>query len=73
MLISNFYFEFHKVIESLKDSYAPIDPDADTRQFEHSKPLTNLDFVELLDGLLEKVNYERVTESDLNQALNALS
>ncbi|MFT5453048.1 MAG: hypothetical protein ACI9N9_002547 [Enterobacterales bacterium] len=73
MLSSIFHFEFHKVIESLKDSYAAIDPDADTREFKQSKLLTDLDFVELLDGLLEKANYERVTEDDLNQALNESS
>jgi len=73
MLSSIFHFEFHQVIESLKDSYAPIDPDADTINFENDKPLTNLNFVELLEGLLEKANYERVTENDLNQALNESS
>jgi hypothetical protein len=73
MLSSIFHFEFHKIIESLKDSYASIDPDADTRLFEQSKPLTDLDFVELLDGLLEKANYEKVSEDDLNQALNESS
>jgi hypothetical protein len=30
MLGSIFHFEFHQIIESLKDIYAPIDPDADT-------------------------------------------
>ena len=73
MLSSIFHFEFHKIIESLKDSYAAIDPDADTREFKQSKLLTDLDFVELLDGLLEKANYERVSEDDLNQALNESS
>lgn len=30
-------------------------------------------FVSLLDGLLEKANYERVTESDLNRPLSESS
>jgi len=73
MLSNIYHFEFHKIIESIKDSYAPIDPDSDTR-----KPLaTELDkrdnFSELLNILLEKANYERITENELNQALNESS
>ena len=73
MLGSIFHFEFHKVIESLKDSYAPVDPDADTRRYDNPQQLAELNFVELLGGLLEKANYEQVTEADLNQALNESS
>jgi hypothetical protein len=73
MLGSIFHFEFHKIIESLKDTYAPIDPDSDTRQYENAMHLADLNFVELLGDLLEKANYERVTEADLNRALNESS
>ena len=73
MLGSIFHFEFHKITESLKDTYAPFDPDSDTRLYEQTKPLTNLNFTELLGGLLEKGNYERVTDADLAQALNEAS
>ncbi len=69
MISSIFHFEFHKVIESLKDSYAPIDPDSDTLNFDNPNQLTDISFIELLGGLLEKANYEQVTENDLNQAL----
>ena len=73
MLSSIFHFEFHKIIESLKDSYVLMDPDSDTRHFENNKLNTELNFIELMSGLLEKANYERVTEADLNQALNESS
>ncbi len=73
MLGSIFHFEFHQIIESLKNAYAPIDPDADTRQLENTKHLTEPHFVDLLGDLLEKANYERVSKSDLNQALNKSS
>ena len=72
MLASLFHFEFHRVIEALKDSYAAIDPDADTRNIDNALP-SEQEFVELLNGLLEKANYERVSEADLNQALNEAS
>ena len=73
MLEQIFHFEFHRVAEALKDSYAAIDPDSDTLPppvpvDEPGKP-----FVELLDGLLDKANYERVTEAELNRALTESS
>ena len=73
MLSSVFHFEFHKIIESLKDGYAPVDPDSDTRQFDGAQSLSDLNFVELLGGLLEKANYEQVTKDELNQALTEAS
>ncbi|MCP4984143.1 MAG: DUF3754 domain-containing protein [Gammaproteobacteria bacterium] len=69
MLAQIFHFEFHRVIEALKNAYADIDPDSDTLQPGFEQSQADESFVELLDGLLEKANYERVTEADLNQAL----
>ena len=73
MLGSVFHFEFHRVVEALKDSYAPIDPDADTRSIAVNQAADGQEFVELLNGLLEKANYERVSEVELNQALTEAS
>ena len=64
MLSSIFHFEFHQIVESLKDSYALVDPDADTCSFDNRRPLSELSFIELLDNLLEKANYERITQKD---------
>lgn len=77
MLGSIYHFEFHKTIEALKDAYAPIDPDADTRLLaaaKHSSSLnSDVNLIELLQALLEKANYKRVSEVDLNQAMNKSS
>ena len=73
MLSSIFHFEFHQVTESLKDVYAPVDPDTDTRLFDNIERLSDLSFVDLLGGLLEKANYERITEADLNKAMSESS
>jgi hypothetical protein len=73
MLGSIFHFEFHQIIESLKDIYAPIDPDADTLLYDKAEHPAGLNFVELLDDLLEKANYERISQADLNQAMNEAS
>ena len=69
MLDQVFHFEFHRVAESLKAAYAEIDPDSDTRRVDLDGADSAPAFVDLLDGLLEKANYQRVSESELNQAL----
>ena len=73
MLSSIFHFEFHQIVESLKDCYTALDPNTDTRIFDNAKPLSELDFVELLNGLLVKANYEVITQTDLDAALNESS
>jgi hypothetical protein len=69
MLGQIFHFEFHQVIEALKNAYTDLDPDSDMRNPDLGEARQTESFVQLLDGLLEKANYERVTESELNQAL----
>jgi len=69
MLEQIFHFEFHQVIEALKNAYTDLDPDSDMRNPDFGDSRQTESFVQLLDGLLEKANYERVTESELNQAL----
>jgi len=73
MLDQIFHFEFHRVIEALKNAYADLDPDTDTRRPDFPESEDDGSFISLLDGLLEKANYERVTESDLNRALSESS
>jgi len=73
MLGSVFHFEFHQVVEALKENYAPIDPDADTRSIDLNSPPIERGFVELMNGLLEKANYECISEDELNLALNEAS
>lgn len=73
MLSSIFHFEFHQIVESMKDSYASVDPDADTRDYDNPRPLSELSFIDLLHNLLEKANYERITQDDLDAALSESS
>lgn len=73
MLSSIFHCEFQQVSEALKDSYATIDPDSDTLRYDRTEALTELDFVVLLNGLLEKANYERISQDELNKAMNEAS
>ena len=73
MLAHIFHFEFQRVIEALKNAYADLDPDQDTRQVDLPGAGDSTAFVDLLDALLEKANYERIGEAELNQALNESS
>jgi hypothetical protein len=69
LLQSVFHYEFHQIQEQLKDAYAPINPDADTREVKITNIDHGPDFIDLLESLLDKANYEKVSDQDLQQAL----
>lgn len=75
LLESVFHFEFHRLLEALKDSYAAIDPDAGTRcPAAVGTPASGgTRLIELLRELLDKANYEQLTRVDLEQALHESS
>ena len=73
MLAQIYHFEFHRVVDALKNAYADLDPDRDTRPVDSVARGEQAAFVDLLAGLLEKANYERISEAELNQALNESS
>ncbi len=73
MLAQIYHFEFHRVVDALKNAYAELDPDRDTRSVDIVARGEQPAFVDLLAGLLEKANYERISEAELNQALNESS
>ncbi len=73
ILDSTFHFEFHQTLESLKDSYAPFDPDSDTRRYENAAVTSGAKFIDLLRDLLEKANYECITKEDIDQAMKEYS
>jgi len=53
-----FHFEFYQINEALKESY--------TGDSKHR-------FIDLLNGLLNKANYERISQQDLNTAMDEAS
>ncbi|HOC67807.1 MAG TPA: DUF3754 domain-containing protein [Candidatus Hydrogenedentes bacterium] len=73
LLDCTFHYEFHQIVERMKDAYAGIDPDADTNHYGKDGADGNTQFFDLLESLLEKANYERVTDEDLKQALTESS
>ena len=73
LLASLMHFEYHQVLESLKDDYAPFDPNRDTRQLlelsESEKQQCQERFAENFANVLDAANFEKVTEQDLLDAL----
>lgn len=72
LLQSVFHFEYHDTLETLKDLYAPVNPDRDTI------PLSLVDqtdesFTEVLEGLLNKANYEKLGQRELEAAFDESS
>jgi hypothetical protein len=69
LLQSVFHYEFHEQLEQLKDQYAPVNPDADTRQSMIANTGDCASFVSLLENLLQKANYIKLGQADLDLAL----
>lgn len=69
LLDCTFHYEFYLTIETLKDAYAANDPDRVTLSVDNSKFESLSSFADLLCGLLDKANYERIEKAELEQAL----
>ena len=74
ILESLIHFEFHYQLETLKDCYAPFNPDADTRLIRtyspQEKQTLQKKLVESMSAVLNAANFEKVTETDLQEALS---
>ena len=77
LLDATFHHQYHACLQSLKNAYAPFDPDADTcpvRQFSDQQREETADVLFHEFGeLLERANYRRLTEADIDRALDAAS
>jgi hypothetical protein len=73
ILQSLIHFEFHHQVEMLKDCYSPFNPDADTRlkydYSEQEKKDLQTKLVEILTGILNAANFQKITKTDLEEAL----
>ena len=73
VLQSIFHFEYHGNLELLKDLYAPINPNRDTRKvgvFVHDGETS---FTDVLHELLNKENYEKLSQADIEAAFEESS
>ncbi|MCB1646270.1 MAG: DUF3754 domain-containing protein [Pseudomonadales bacterium] len=73
LLQSVYHFEFHRLLENLKDAYAPLNPNRDTRVINSEPGQVTTSFIDQLDHLLDRANYEKLTEAELQQAFSESS
>ena len=73
LLSHSLHVEYHQTLESLKNDYAPFDPNADTKPLApfsaEQKAQYQARFAENFAEVLNAANYEKVTEQDLQEAL----
>lgn len=73
LLSNSFHVQYHQTLESLKNDYAPFDPNADTKQLEpfsqQQKAQCQARFAENFAQVLNAANFEKITEQDLQEAL----
>lgn len=74
LLLHIYHFEFHQSLETLKDCYAPVNPDADTHHIFNKNNDGLLEkerrLFEALNTLLDKANFEKITEADVKLAMS---
>ncbi|WP_339719812.1 TMEM143 family protein [uncultured Paraglaciecola sp.] len=73
LIVSTLHFEYHQVLEELKDSYAPFDPNADTltvtKLTADVLQRKQANFTARFTQVLNAANFEKVTDQDLQEAL----
>lgn len=74
LLASLIHFQYHGTLESLKNNYAPFDPNSDTRLINsvtnEQKAQCQRDFAKDFANVLNAANFEVITHQDLQDALN---
>lgn len=77
ILSAYYHFQFHGYLESLKDNYAPFDPDTDTKSRIESTPpeLSAMESMLIADfkSILEKANYIPLSQDSLQRAFEERS
>jgi hypothetical protein len=77
ILSAYYHFQFHGYLESLKDNYAPFDPDADTkcRVEPTSQEQTAMESMLVADfkSILDKANYVPLSQESLQRAFEERS
>jgi hypothetical protein len=71
---THFLQEFHAIKQQLKNAYAPLDPDADTRVVANLRKVgASSELVATMSQVLERANYDKVTDKVLQRAFGAAS
>ncbi|ENO00330.1 MULTISPECIES: TMEM143 family protein [Pseudoalteromonas] len=74
LLASLIHYDYHSTLESLKNNYAPFDPNSDTRSLAPvsaaQKAQCQREFAKDFAKVLDAANFEVITHQDLQDALN---
>ena len=74
LLASLIHYDYHETLESLKNNYAPFDPNSDTRSLapvsSDQKAQCQREFAKDFAKVLNAANFEVITNEDLQDALN---
>lgn len=74
LLVSRIHYQYHEQLEALKNSYSYFDPNKDTRELQPSdervRKQNQKAFAKGFASLLNAANFEKVTDDDLEAALN---
>ncbi len=68
-----FHAQTYQHLQPLKKSYRPFNPDSDSVHRKPLSPSTITKFKTGLYQLIDDANYEKLSEKDLNEALNKIS
>ena len=73
LLINRIHYEYHQKLESLKDHYAPFDPDKVTRNLASVSPEDRASsqraFVKYFAQLLNSASFKQITDTNLRRTL----
>lgn len=73
LIVSTLHFEYHQILEELKDSYAPFDPNSDTitvtKITDDILQAKQASFTTRFTQVLNAANFEKITDQDLQEAL----
>lgn len=76
-LSEQFHQEFRQYLETLKDCYAPFDPDADTRTLEswddEERESRETQLFRTFDAVLRRANYRELSRTEIEEAVDVFS
>jgi hypothetical protein len=73
LLSATLHNDFHRRLEEMKASYRPFDPDPDVPLRNPAKDPDDTEFMDQFEYLLQKANFKKVDEKELNHALTTQS
>lgn len=77
LLAATFHFEYHRLLEELKDAYAPFDPDRVTRILNPPAPAERFekmnDLFERLKALMARANFRHLDKEAIIEATRVVS